>query len=115
MLPSLRVACVEMTEPEELSAAIIAYPKNALEELEAFTEELTAPVPSAYATMRLFSWPARLLPSMASPGVERLYPPSCKSFARFRARNKAYTNLHTHLSAILSEATVFCVTGGHRG
>ena len=23
--------------------------------------------------------------------------------------------LYTHLSAILSEATVFCVTGGHRG
>src|ERR1700730_5330627 len=45
----------------------------------------------------------------------RLYPPSCKCFARFRARNKAYTNFHTHLSAILSEATVFCVTGGHRG
>src|SRR5258705_12796057 len=51
MLPSLRVACVEMTEREELSAAIIAYPKNALEELEAFTEELTAPVPTAYATI----------------------------------------------------------------
>jgi hypothetical protein len=30
------------------------------------------------------------------------------------AGNKAYTNL-THLSAILSEATVFCVIGGHRG
>ena len=23
--------------------------------------------------------------------------------------------LYTHLSAILNEATVFCVTGGHRG
>jgi hypothetical protein len=30
------------------------------------------------------------------------------------ARNKVYHKLYTHLSAILSEATVFCVSGGHR-
>ena len=34
----------EMTEPNELSAAIIAHLKNALEEIEAFAEELTTAV-----------------------------------------------------------------------
>jgi type I restriction enzyme M protein len=33
----------EMTEPEELAAAIVTHLKNALEEIEAFSEELTTP------------------------------------------------------------------------
>jgi hypothetical protein len=31
------------------------------------------------------------------------------------ARNKRIRLIYTYPSAILSEATVFCVTGGHRG
>jgi len=37
----------EMTEPDELAAAITTHLKNALEEIEAFSEELTAPTEGA--------------------------------------------------------------------
>jgi len=63
---------------------------------------------AAHHSARLVSKGVQAIPPFADADNVILVEPRI-------ARNEAYTNLYTHLSAILGEATVFCVTGGHRG